>query len=76
MTVGTKMHQALSSIESAKASIDTFALETQDQAAKQDFYNLSKQLEGAANTLKQRVNYIEQQEPGYKMQQQAQSQQK
>ena len=72
MTVGTKMHSVLTSIESAKASLDSFALETEDKAAKQDFINLSQQLETTANTLKQRVNYIEQQEPGYKMQQQPQ----
>ena len=75
MTVGTKMHSVLTSIESAKASLDSFALETEDKAAKQDFINLSQQLETTANTLKQRVNYIEQQEPGYKMQQQPQQNQ-
>ncbi|WP_366924426.1 DUF1657 domain-containing protein [Metallumcola ferriviriculae] len=75
MTVGTKMHTALSSIESAKASLDTFALETQDKNAKQEFANLSQQLGGIAQSLSGRINYVEQQEPSYKMQQQQQQQQ-
>lgn len=69
MTVGTKMHQTLSSLEGAAADLKTYALETQDQGAKQMFTDLNKQLEGICQTLKGRVNYIEQQEPQYKMKQ-------
>ncbi len=75
MTVGTKMHQTLAGIESAAASLKTFALETQDQQAKQEFDNYSRQLESISQSLKQRVSYIEQQEPSYKMQQQQQQKQ-
>ena len=67
MTVGTKMHQTLASLEGAAATLQTFSLETQDQQAKQMFTNLNKQLEGICQTLRERVNYIEQQEPQYKM---------
>ncbi|NLJ33136.1 MAG: DUF1657 domain-containing protein [Firmicutes bacterium] len=75
MTVGQKMHQALASLESARASISTFALDTQDKTAQQAFNNAVTQLDNVVNTIKSRVNYIEQQEPQYKVRQQAQQQQ-
>jgi hypothetical protein len=74
MTVGEKMHQALAGLESAKASIETFALDTQDQMAKQEFFQYSSQLETICNGLTGRVNYIEQQEPQYKIKDQARHQ--
>ncbi|MCL5056596.1 MAG: DUF1657 domain-containing protein [Actinobacteria bacterium] len=67
MTVGVKMHQTLASLEGAAANLKTFSLETQDQGAKQMFADMNQQLEGMCKTLKGRVNYIEQQEPQYKM---------
>lgn len=67
MTVGTKMHQTLASLEGAAADFKTYALETQDQGAKQMFIDLNRQLEGICQTLRGRVNYVEQQEPQYKM---------
>lgn len=69
MTVGTKMHQTLASLEGAAADLKTYSLETQDQGAKQMFTDLNKQLEGICQALRGRVNYIEQQEPQYKMKQ-------
>lgn len=74
MTVGNKMHQTLASLESAAANMQTFALDTDDQTAKQMFLDMNKQLEGMCQALKGRVNYIEQQEPQYKMNQQIQEQ--
>jgi hypothetical protein len=74
MTVGEKMHQALAGLEGAKATIETFALDTQDQMAKQQFFQYATQLEDICNGLKGRVNYIEQQEPQYKVKEQAQQQ--
>lgn len=67
MTVGTKMHQTLASLEGAAANIKTFALETQDQGAKKMYTDLNQQLEGICQALRGRVNYVEQQEPQYKM---------
>lgn len=75
MTVGEKMHQTLASLEGAAANLKTFALETQDQNAKQMFNNWSGQIENICGSLKGRVNYIEQQEPQYKISQQQQQQQ-
>ncbi|MBU7007099.1 DUF1657 domain-containing protein [Phosphitispora fastidiosa] len=72
MTVGDKIHQTLASLEGAAANLKTFALETNDQNAKQMFNDLSGQVETISNSLKGRVNYVEQQEPQYKIQQQKQ----
>lgn len=67
MTIGTKMHQTLASLEGAAANLMTFGLDTQDQAAKQMFFSLNKQIEGVCQVLRNRVNYIEQQEPQYRV---------
>lgn len=69
MTIGDKMHQTLASLEGAAANLKTFALDTQDQTAKKMFTDLNQQLEGICQSLRGRVNYIEKQEPQYKMQQ-------
>ncbi|WP_418790288.1 DUF1657 domain-containing protein [Phosphitispora sp. TUW77] len=72
MTVGDKMHQTLSSLEGAAANLKQFALETNDQNSKQMFNDMSGQVETISNSLKGRVNYIEQQEPQYKIKNQQQ----
>ncbi|MDK2817599.1 MAG: hypothetical protein PWR22_2228 [Moorella sp. (in: firmicutes)] len=72
MTVGTKMHQTLTSLEGAIADLKTYALETQDKNAKKQFTDYANQIENIAQGLKGRVNYLESQEPQYKVFQQAQ----
>lgn len=69
MTVGVKMHQTLASLEGASANLKTFALDTQDKNTQQMFYDLGSQIDSVCNNLRDRVNYIEQQEPQYKVQQ-------
>lgn len=69
MTIGTKMHQTLASLEGAAANLMTFGLDTQDQAAKQMFFSLNKQIENVCHVLRSRVNYLEQQEPQYRVMQ-------
>jgi hypothetical protein len=44
LTVGTQMQQVIAGIESACATMKIFALETQDQQAKQDFQSIAKAL--------------------------------
>lgn len=66
MTVGTQMQQAIAGIQSAAATMKTFALETEDKSAKQDFQNIAKNLDDALEMLKGRQQYIEEQEPTYK----------
>ena len=66
MTVGSKMQQTLASAEGVKANLKTFALDTQDQQAKQMYNQLADNMTNIVNTLQSRLNYIEQQEPQYK----------
>lgn len=67
MTIGTKMHQTLATLESAKANLKTFALDTEDKTAKKMFAEYSQQLESICQGMKARCDYIEQQEPQYKV---------
>jgi hypothetical protein len=67
MTVGTQMHQTLASLESACANLKTFALETEDKTAKKMFAEYSQQLDSICQGVKARCDYIEQQEPQYKV---------
>jgi len=69
VTIGDKMHQTLASLEGAAANLKTFALDSQDQTAKKMFIDINHQLEGIVQSLRGRVNYVEQQEPQYKMEQ-------
>jgi hypothetical protein len=66
MTVGTQMQQAIAGIQSAAATMKTFALETNDKAAKQDFQQLAQTFENALTVLQGRQKYIEEQEPQYR----------
>lgn len=68
MTVGTQIQQTIANIQSASASLKTFALETQDQNAKMEFQQMAQSLDDALMTLKNRQNYVNQQEPQYKQQ--------
>lgn len=69
MTIGEKMHQTLASLEGAAANLKTFALDTQDKNTQQMYNDISGQLDNICSALKGRVNYIEDQEPQYKIQQ-------
>jgi len=66
MTVGTQMQQAVAGIQSAAATMKTFALETQDKQAQQEFQQIAQQLDSSLDSLKARQQYIEEQEPQYK----------
>ncbi|PQQ66974.1 DUF1657 domain-containing protein [Acetivibrio saccincola] len=68
MTVETQMQQAIAGIQSAAATMKTFALETQDEQAKQTFQQIADNLENALEQLKGRQQYIQQQEPQYRQQ--------
>lgn len=76
MTVGTKLHQTLASCESALANFKTFALDTNNQQAKQIYTQLANTMEQQiVNPLKTRVNQVEQQEPQFNVYKQATQQQ-
>jgi len=68
MTVGTQMQQAIAGVQTAAATMKTFALQTEDQAAKKDFQQLAKTFEDSLTVLQGRQKYIEEQEPQYKEQ--------
>ena len=66
MTVGTQMQQTVASCESVAASLKSFALETNDQNAKQMFQQLADQQQSIVENLNTRLQYIQQEEPQYK----------
>ncbi len=66
MPVGSKVKQCLANLESAQADLESFALETNDQAAKQLYAQCAQQVKGAIEPLKQRVRQIEHEEPQYR----------
>ncbi|WP_425447654.1 DUF1657 domain-containing protein [Dethiothermospora halolimnae] len=68
MTVGTQMQQAIAGIQSAASTMKTFALETQDKQAKQQYQQIAQDLDTALKTLEKRNQYIQSQEPQYKQQ--------
>ena len=68
MSVATQMSKAIATVQSAAATMKTFALETQDQQAKQTFQQLANTFDDALLQLQGRQQYIESQEPQYKQQ--------
>lgn len=66
MTVATQVRQTLAGLKSAQASLETFALQTDNQQAKQMFQDMAKQTQGIVDTLSPRLEQIVQEEPQYK----------
>ncbi|PRX34798.1 uncharacterized protein DUF1657 [Orenia metallireducens] len=67
MTVGQDLHKALNGLETARVTLEGFAQDTQDKMA-QDMYNKhAQQVANVVNELRNRVNYVESQEPQFKV---------
>ncbi|MBF7084579.1 DUF1657 domain-containing protein [Desulfallas sp. Bu1-1] len=66
MTVGTQVKQTLAALKSAQASLETFAMETQNQNAKQLYTNAAQQTKTIIDSLEPRITDIENEEPQYK----------
>jgi len=66
MTVSAQVKQTLASLKSAQANLETYALQTQNQQAKQLFANAAQQAQMIIDSLEPRVNEMESQEPQYK----------
>lgn len=66
MTVSSQIKEALSNLKSTQASLESFALQTQNQQAKQLFTSAAQQAKSIINTLEPRIQEIESQEPQYK----------
>lgn len=66
MTVATKMKQTVAGLKSAQASLETFALETDNEQAKQLFKQLATQTQSVIDGLQPRLEQIMQEEPQYR----------
>ena len=66
MTVITNVKTTLASLKSAQANLETFALSTDNQQAKQLFQDAAQQTQAVVDTLYPRVEQLEQEEPQYK----------
>lgn len=65
MTVATQVKQSLAGLKAAQASFEQFALQTQNSAAKQMYTDAADQTKTLVQTLEQRVQQIEQEEPQF-----------
>jgi uncharacterized protein YhbP (UPF0306 family) len=65
MTVGQQVKTTLASLKGAQANLETFALETQNEQAKQLYTRAAKSTQAIIDTLEQRVKQLEKEEPQY-----------
>lgn len=68
MTVATQVQQTLAGLKSAQASFETFALQTENQQAKQMYQQAAQQTQQLVDQVNQRVQAIQQEEPQYNQQ--------
>ncbi|MDR6224052.1 DUF1657 domain-containing protein [Desmospora profundinema] len=68
MTVGTKIQQAVASAEGLAADLKTFALDTNNQQAKQMYKQLAQNMEQVVQQLKTREQQVMTEEPQYNQQ--------
>lgn len=66
MTVATQVKTCLASLKSAQASLEQFALNTQNQEAKSLFEQAAQQTQQIADQVSTRVQQIENEEPQFK----------
>jgi hypothetical protein len=66
MTVASEVKTCLASLKSAQASLEQFALNTQNQDAKTLFENASISTQQIVDSVSTRVSQLETEEPQYK----------
>lgn len=66
MTVGSKIQQTIASAESITANLKAFALDTNNQQAKQTYQQLTQQMDSIVQQLKSREQQVMSEEPQYK----------
>lgn len=66
MTVAVQVKTTVASLKSAQASLETFALSTSNQEAKQLFTQAAEQTQAIVDQLDSRVQQLENEEPQYK----------
>lgn len=65
MTVGTQIKQTIAGLKSAQASFETFALATDNEAAKQLYQSAAQQTQTIIEDIEPRLQQIQQEEPQY-----------
>ncbi|WP_442600500.1 DUF1657 domain-containing protein [Paenibacillus sp. KN14-4R] len=65
MTVGSQVKTCLASLKGAQASLEQFALGTQNQEAKTLFTNAAQQTQQVVDQVESRVQQLENEEPQY-----------
>ena len=66
MTVSSQVKQTIAGLKGAQANFETFALETENQQAKQLYTQAAQQTEQILNLIEPRVDQLESEEPQYK----------
>lgn len=66
MTISSDVKTCLANLKSAQASLEQFALGTQNQEAKSTFETAARTTQQVVQQIESRVQQIEQQEPQYK----------
>jgi len=66
VTVGSQVKQAVASLKSVQASFEQFALETENEQAKQLYTDAAEQTMNILQSIEPRVQEIEQEESQYK----------
>ncbi|WP_028548807.1 DUF1657 domain-containing protein [Paenibacillus sp. UNC451MF] len=66
MTVASNVKTTLASLKSAQASLETFALSTQNQEAKTMFEQAAKTTQSVVDQVSGRIQQLENEEPQYK----------
>lgn len=66
MTVSAQVKQTLAGLKSAQANLEAYALQTQNQQAKQLYTNAAQQTQAIIDSLEPRIGQMESQEPQYK----------
>lgn len=66
MTVASQVKTCVASLKSAQANLETFALNTQNQEAKQLFTDCARQAAQIVQQVESRVQQLENEEPQYK----------
>lgn len=68
MTVGSKIQQTVASAESVAANLKAFALDTDNQQAKQLYNQLAQNMDSIVQQLKNREQQVMTEEPQFKQQ--------
>lgn len=66
MTVASQVKTCVASLKSAQASLEQFAMETQNEEAKTLFTNAAEQTQQIVQQVEGRVTQLEKEEPQYR----------